>query len=106
MSFDPDPDLEPPARARWRVWLIVLVALVVASGALVWLWQKYDPFFMDRPDMREATALLDSGRKRPLTDEEFERAVALLDAATPAAQLSAVATLEADAARQPARRGA
>ncbi|VTR93547.1 unnamed protein product [Gemmata massiliana] len=95
----------PPARTRWHVWLLLALAvLVVFVGAALWLWQRYDPFVHERPDMREAKVILDAARVRPLTDDEFERAIALLDSQTPAVQVFAIAAIEAEVARQPARR--
>lgn len=104
MSFDPDEDEGARPRKSRAVWVLVAALLVACGVGAVWLWKRYDPFVMDRPDMREASGLLGAARHRPLTDEEFDRAVALLGAETPAAQLPAIATIEADVGRAPARR--
>ncbi|AWM40535.1 hypothetical protein GobsT_09520 [Gemmata obscuriglobus] len=102
MSFDSDE--EPPVRRRSRLWSVAVVFLLVAAGVALWVWLRADPYFINRPDMKASKALLDTARNRPLTDEEFEQALALLTTPTKAAQLAAIATVQADVARVPARR--
>jgi hypothetical protein len=102
--MDSEPQDEHPVKS-WGptvlLALVVLIALVAVGG---WLWQRYDPFFVQRPAVRDAKALLDSARQRPLTDEEFEAAVGLLGADTPFARTSAVTALELEAGRSPQRK--
>ncbi|MBX9627290.1 MAG: hypothetical protein K2X82_26035 [Gemmataceae bacterium] len=98
---------EARARSRRRAYLIaaqVGVGLVVAGAVGAWLLQRYDPFFVQRPAVREAKALLDAASRRSLTDEEFSRAIGLLDVDTPFARVSAVTVLEVEAGRSPERR--
>ena len=102
--MSPEPEAQKRSRPPWVVWALIPVALIILSAVGIWLWDRYDPFVMERPDMRESMALLNTVRTRPLTDEEFDNAIALLSADTPAAQLSAVATIEVDVAHTPSRR--
>jgi hypothetical protein len=83
------------------VFFVVSVHICARDGVnRVWDW--FDP---DRqPAVREANALRDAARKRPLTDEEFERALAVLDSENTIAQLSAIATVELDGGHDAARR--
>lgn len=68
------------------------------------LWWLSQQLFNARPDMVEARQLAAIARTRPLTDDEFDRAIDLLDTITPAVQISAVTMLEAEAVRTPDRR--
>lgn len=100
MSANP-PKTSPAARVvLWAV--ILLTAGLVAGGLVVW-WQ-HDPLVGGRPDMVEARQLSAAARSGPLTDDEFDRTIDLLDAISPAAQLAAVTILEGEAVRIPARR--
>ena len=86
------------------IYLLVLLMIVVLVGGGVWLWRRYDPFIMDRPEVRESKVVLEAARKRALTEAEFDKTLELLGTDTPVAQLSAIATIEADVARTPTRR--
>jgi len=90
---------------RLWLWLLLLVA-VIALGLGVWAWQAYDPFVMSRPAVKSATELVDTARKRPLTAEEFDRALALVEHHEPIAQLSVIAVLQLEGERDPTRRDA
>lgn len=93
------------SRSRWVALLCVAILVVVLSGIGIRLWQQYDPFFTDRPETRAAKSLLDKkSKKQPLTDAEFETAIALLDSGSDFAQISAIAILEVEAITVPARR--
>ena len=96
---------EPAPGNRPWLWLLLLVA-VIALGLGVWAWQTYDPFVMSRPAVKAATELVDTARQRPLTAEEFERALALVEHHEPVAQLSVIAVLQLEAERDPTRRDA
>lgn len=85
------------------LWVAFLVTAVLVAGGLV-VWWIYDPLFGARPDAVEARQLTAAAHSRPLTDDEFDRAVDLLDSVTPAAQISAVTILEGEAVRTSARR--
>ena len=96
---------EPAPGNRLWLWLLLLLA-AVALGVGVWAWQAYDPFVMSRPAVKAARELVDVARQRPLTAEEFERAVALVEHHEPVAQLSVIAVLQLEGGRDPARRDA
>jgi antitoxin (DNA-binding transcriptional repressor) of toxin-antitoxin stability system len=100
---NPDP---APAR-RWPRAAGALIA--VAAGLLIalagWtLWREYDPLVNRRPAVREASTLRDAARARPLSDEEFDRVVAVAKSGEPVAVLTAVAVLELEVTRRPDRR--
>lgn len=96
---------EPASGNRLWLWLFLLMA-AAALGLGVWAWQTYDPFVMSRPAVKAANELVDTARKRPLTAEEFERALALVEHHEPVAQLSMVAVLQLEGERDPTRRDA
>ncbi len=95
---------ERTVRSWWPTALVVLIILIVLGFLGAWLWQRYDPFFAQRPAVRDTKGLLDIARQRPLTDDEFEAAVGLLDSDTPFARGSAVTILELEAGRSPERK--
>ncbi len=96
---------EPASGHRLWLWLLLLMA-AAALGLGVWAWQTYDPFVMSRPAVKAAKELVDVARQRPLTAEEFEQALALLEHHEPIAQLSVIAVLQMEGERDPARRDA
>lgn len=102
MSGPAKPDQRPkPSR---RILLRVLLTATVCGVVGFALWWLSQQFFNARPDVVEARQLAVVARTRPLTDDEFDRAIDLLDTITLTAQLSAVAVLEAEAVRAPDRR--
>lgn len=105
MSLDWDEDEAPAPRGRAIGWRIALLgAVLFGSAVAVALWRRYDPFVVQRRDLHESQVLIDTAHKRHVTEAEFERVVALLSCGTPAAQMSAVVTLEIIVARDPPRR--
>lgn len=84
---------------------LAVLAFAALAAVGVWAWQRYDPFFAERPEVRKADALRGAARGGPLTDEQFADALGLLGSGTPAAQLTIITTVEVDAARTPDRRG-
>jgi hypothetical protein len=104
MSLEWDEEEERAPRTRsvgWRVVLLVLVLLGVF--ATVWYWERF-PFVTDQRNIRESSQLMEAANNRWLTDDEFERVVALLNSGTESVQLSAIGILEMAANREPARR--
>jgi len=85
-------------------YLLAFLMITVLVGGGIWLWRRYDPFVVNRPEVREANVVLDAARKRPLTEAEFDKTLELLGSDTPIAQLSAIATIEVEVGRAPARR--
>ena len=105
MSLERDEvaELAPQTRSLgWR--LVFLVLVLLGAFATIWNWDRLDPFATDQRNIREAQGLMEMTRTRRLTDDEIERVVALLHSGTPAAQLSAIVTLELVVGREPARR--
>ena len=96
---------EPASGNRLWLWLLLLLA-AAALGLGVWTWQTFDPFVMSRPAVKAAKELVDVARQRPLTAEEFERAIALVEHHEPIAQLSIIAVLQLEGERDPTRRDA
>lgn len=68
------------------------------------MWQRYDPFVLERPANREARGLLDAARQWPLADDEFSNAIGLLGSGEMIARLTVVAILELEAGRSPERK--
>jgi hypothetical protein len=97
----------PESRAANRLWLwLLLLVAAIGLGVGVWAWQKYDPFIGSRPAVKAARELVEVARKRPLTADEFEQALALAEHHEPLAQLSVIAVLQLEAERDPSRREA
>jgi hypothetical protein len=69
-----------------------------------WLWREFNPFVHRQPAVREAIALRDAARSRPLTDEEFDRLLVAAGSGEPVAVLTSIAVLELEAKRRPDRR--
>ncbi len=89
---------------RYRVSLII--GLVLAGSVLFsllgyWAWKKFDPFAEYRQANRDAKETLSIVQKRPLTQEEFNRTLQLLESDETFAQLIAIATLQLEAERNP-----
>ena len=102
MSPERDEELAPRTRpVGWR--LVLLVLVLIGAFTAAWHWQRL-PFVTDQQNMREVGGLLETTRDRPLTDDEIDRLIALLNSETPAAQLAAVVTLEIAVGREPSRR--
>jgi hypothetical protein len=89
---------------RWGPLLLAMLLVVLLGSVGALLWQRYNPFFDRQPVVREATDLRDAARRGPLTDEEFERVLVILGSGNEVAQLSAIATIELEVSRAPARR--
>ena len=63
-----------------RTPLAIAAGLLLAALLAVGGWKAYRHLFFDRtPAFRDSTALLDAARARPLTADEFARALALCD---------------------------
>lgn len=92
------------AGSKWPVAVSALVLLLLLLLVGAWAWRRYDPFYTSRPAVRDAQALIDTARHRPLTDAEFDAAVGLLGADEPAARLAAVAVSELQAGRSAERK--
>jgi len=84
--------------------ILLFTALAVLGVFVLVVWLNRNPLFNARSEAAEARQLADVARTRSLTDDEFDRALDLLDAVTPAAQISAVTVLESEAVRSPDRR--
>jgi hypothetical protein len=78
--------------------LVVLLTLVVGAAVC----QRY--ITVPRQNLNEAHALLDAAVNRRLTDDEFDRVLALLNSETEAAQLTAIVTVDRATHRTPFRR--
>lgn len=102
------PERDPSGGRSVGLLAVVVVTLLIGVGLPVGylVWQKYDPFVNRRPANRESRELMEAARKRPLTDEEFGRAVGLVNSTEAIAQLSAMATVQLEAGRDLARREA
>lgn len=102
----PDRDEKPTRAPRplpvvWAVvFAVVIVLLAVGGGAVV--WQRY--VAAPRQRMEEANALLHAAVSRRLTDDEFDRVVALVGTDAEAAQLAAIVALDRATYRSPSRR--
>ena len=101
-----DPYDDRPGGSPWLLILLALTILIVIGLSVtgMWLWRRYDPFILNRPSVRDAKALMDVARQRPLADEEFESVIRHLRSDTAIAQLSALATIELEAGRSPERK--
>jgi photosystem II stability/assembly factor-like uncharacterized protein len=97
-------DSPPPRKSLRLILLLMFVAMAVCGVVGFFVWWQFNPFVTSMPDAAESKALLDTARTRPLTDPEFDRAVALLDAVTPLAGITTVATLQLEAERTPERK--
>jgi photosystem II stability/assembly factor-like uncharacterized protein len=96
---------DPPKPRTLRIVLIVMFAAMAVCGVVGGVvWWQFNPFVTAVPDVAESKRLLDAARGGPLTDAEFDRAVALLDAVSPLAGITTVGTLQLEAERDPARR--
>lgn len=99
-------DGSPTGRRRLKLVAAVLAVLIVCGVLAVGyvLFRQFNPFVLEQPAVKAARQLSDVARSRPLTDEEFDRAVRLLGSGEPIAQLSAVAVLQLEGVREAKRR--
>lgn len=94
-------------RSSRRTALILLGVLIVVAclvGVGLKAWPQFDPFVFQRPANASARTLLDKARQRPLSDEEFEAVVALLELQEQNARLMGIATLQLEARRSSERK--
>ena len=99
-AFD---ESEKPKRSTLIVLLfsVLVIAFIISA---IFAWSRYNPLVNDKPDVQAAIQLLEVARKRSLTDEEFGSALKILVEGSDIAQIATIATLEADVARNPAKR--
>ena len=90
---------------RFRVPLIVgliLTSVVVLGFLGYWAFKKSDFFFEYRPAFRDAKEYIETVRKRPLTQVEFNRTLQILESDEAPAQQFAMAILALEVQRDPA----
>lgn len=92
-------------RSFRRMLVVAVLAFAALAAVGTWLLREFDPFVMNRPEVRRATELRAAAQAGPLTDEQFAEAVGLLGCGVPVAQLAAVAIVQLDASKSPGRRG-
>jgi hypothetical protein len=83
----------------WSLALFLGLILLLAGG--YFLWSRYNPFFDQTPEFKEAAAVQSAVRRRALTADEFAECLRLCESGELTVRLSAFASLEAAVKRSP-----
>jgi hypothetical protein len=89
-----------------RLWLwFVLFAIFLACVTVgVLSYRVFNKMTLNTPEFRESRMLMDTGRKQPLTQAEFDRAIVLLDNSELVINISMISLLEVEAVRDAERK--